>query len=323
VLPRLDKIRYEEAEADLRRHYEATESRDLGEYTYRVAHLTRFFAGRCIATLGKPDITAYIAARRQETARPRTRVAARVASGTIRKELTLLGTMLRLAYENKKLLHLPVIHKPEEGPARAGFFEPEQFDAVRRRLRPDLQVVVTIGHTYGWRKGEVLGLERRHVDLDAGTLRLDPGTTKNGEGRVVYLTPEAKHLLAEQLARVDALQKPLQRIIPFVFPHLSGRHRGQRIGGFQTAWENACKKAGVAGRLVHDLRRTAVRNMERNGVARSVATKMTGHKTESVYRRYAIVSDADLREAARKLTGAFSGRVGQISEKPVAEQVRI
>ncbi len=77
--------------------------------------------------------------------------------------------------------------------------------------------------------------------------------------------------------------------------------------GFSKRWQTACKNAGVPGRLLHDFRRTAVRNLERAGVARSVAMKMTGHKTESVYRRYAIVSDADLQEASRKLAGTISG----------------
>ncbi len=67
------------------------------------------------------------------------------------------------------------------------------------------------------------------------------------------------------------------------------------------AWVTACKEAGVPGRYRHDFRRTAVRNMERRGVPRSVATKITGHRTESVYRRYAIVSDSNLRAAAGKL----------------------
>ena len=105
---------------------------------------------------------------------------------------------------------------------------------------------------------------------------------------------------------MDALGKQLGRIIPFVFPHAEGRHRGQERQGFRKAWRKACAAAGVPGRIPHDFRRTAVRNLERAGVARSVAMKITGHKTETVYRRYAIVSDADLQEATRKLTGTFS-----------------
>jgi hypothetical protein len=75
-------------------------------------------------------------------------------------------------------------------------------------------------------------------------------------------------------------------------------------------WATACDKAKVPGRILHDFRRTAVRNLERAGVPRSVAMKLTGHKTESVYRRYAIVSDADLREATQRLMGTFSGPLG-------------
>lgn len=154
-------------------------------------------------------------------------------------------------------------------------------------------------------------MERRHLDLAAGTLRLDPGMTKNGEGRVVYLTDELKTALAAQQARVEALQKRLGRIIPALFPHLGGRgrRRGEAIRDFRKVWKAACKAAGVPGRLRHDFRRTAVRNMERRGVPRSVATKLTGHKTEAVYRRYAIVSDTDLREASLRLDGHNYGHI--------------
>jgi hypothetical protein len=104
------------------------------------------------------------------------------------------------------------------------------------------------------------------------------------------------------------VQSKSDRIIPHVF------HRnGEPIKCFRGSWMTACKAAGVPGRIFHDLRRTAVRNFERAGVPRSVAMKLTGHKTEAVYRRYAIVSDADLRAAADKLAAMAEPRTGTIT----------
>ena len=82
-----------------------------------------------------------------------------------------------------------------------------------------------------------------------------------------------------------------------------GKKSGGRItaSGSDRAWQRARDKAGLPGRIPHDFRRTAVRHLEQAGVPRSVAMKLTGHKTEAVYRRYAIVSPGDLRSAARQL----------------------
>ena len=183
MLPRADRVRYDEAAADLRQHYEATGTRGLDEADYRLAHLKAFFAGRRLASIGPADAMAYVAKRQ----------AVEASNGTINRELAVLNRMLRLAYENGKRLRLPVIRKLKEAAPREGFFEREAFLSVRRKLTEDLQVAVTIAYTYGWRmQSEVLSLERRQLDLAAGTLRLDPGTTKNDEGRVVYLTPESK-----------------------------------------------------------------------------------------------------------------------------------
>ena len=85
---------------------------------------------------------------------------------------------------------------------------------------------------------------------------------------------------------------------------------GAQRRDFVKAWLTACERAGVPGKLRHDFRRTAVRNMERAGVPRSVAMNVTGHKTESIYRRCAIVSDADLKEATRRLSGITAGITG-------------
>jgi integrase len=109
-----------------------------------------------------------------------------------------------------------------------------------------------------------------------------------------------------QVARARALEKKTNRIIPWLFPHLDGVHTATRVFDLRKSWAHACRDAGVPGVLFHDLRRSAVRNMEQAGVPRSVAMKISGHKTEAVYRRYAIVSDADLAAAA--LTIAAAGR---------------
>jgi integrase len=103
------------------------------------------------------------------------------------------------------------------------------------------------------------------------------------------------------------LQRKLGRIVPYLFPHLNGRRPGQARRGFSKRWETICKETDVHGRLLHDVRRTAVRNLDRVGVARSVAMKIIGQQTESVYGRYAIMSDADLQDTSRKLAGTFPG----------------
>jgi len=168
-------------------------------------------------------------------------------------------------------------------------------------------VAVTIAYTFGWRRNEVLGLAPRHLDLAEGTLRLDPGSTKNDDGRVVYLTPELITLCTQQLERVRTLERTTEQIVPHLFPHLHGPHRGEQIRDFRKAWATACTAAGVPGLLKHDLRRSAVRNMEQAGVPRSVAMKLTGHRTEAIYRRYAMVSPGDLKAAAERLNGYRNG----------------
>ncbi|MFQ5961138.1 MAG: tyrosine-type recombinase/integrase [Candidatus Methylomirabilales bacterium] len=137
-----------------------------------------------------------------------------------------------------------------------------------------------------------------------------PGTTKNDEGRLVYLPSDLKAQLAIQVERVRVLERQTGRIIPYLFPQLKGQFQGQRRRDFRKAWATACRKAGVPGKLRHDLRRTAVRNLVNAGVPERVAMKMTGHRTRSVFDRYHIVSPGDLQEAARKLTGILSGISG-------------
>src|SRR5262249_42942515 len=148
------------------------------------------FRGQRIASINGADATAYVVRRQAEGA----------ANGTVNRELGVLIKMLRLAYEHQKLLRLPVIHKLKEAEPRQGFFERDAFLAVRASLPADLQVAVSLEYAFGWRtQSEVLTLERRHLDLEAGTLRLEAGTTKNDDGREVYLPADLKAQLAAQV----------------------------------------------------------------------------------------------------------------------------
>ncbi len=179
---------------------------------------------------------------------------------------------------------------------RTGFFEREQFEAVLRHLHAPLQALMTFFYITGCRKNEGLTLQWQQIDFRSGTVILDPGTTKNNEGRVFPFTQALRELLIAQKAATDQLRREKGIVCPWVF-----QRNGVQIKGYDKAWRSACKKAGVPGRHVHDFRRTTVRRLEQAGVSRSVGMKLTGHKTESVYRRYAIVSKSDLDEAARRL----------------------
>jgi integrase len=311
LLPRVDRITYDEARADLIKFYKTYETRDIGEAETRLKHLDAFFSKRQLVAITPDVVTSYADERRAERKDETGDTIPGAANGTINRELETLSKMLRLAYKNGKLSRLPFVEKLAEAPPRAGFVTREQFDTIRKRLPDELRAAMTVAYTFGWRKREVLDLKKHQYNPKDATLRLDPGTTKNGEGRVVKVTSELQAMLDAQVARVREIERKAERVIPWLFPHLEGALAGQRISDARKAWESACKDAGLPGLLIHDLRRSAVRNMEQAGVARSVAMKLTGHKTENVYRRYAIVSEADLDSAAVRLAEAASRSVSR------------
>jgi integrase len=185
----------------------------------------------------------------------------------------------------------------------------DQIASLLANLPTALRPVIQFAYHTGWRvHDEVLPLEWRQVDFAAGEVRLDPGTTKNRAGRVIHMSAELRQVLEAQHVEHERLKKS-GVIFPFVFfrevaKGRGGEKRPKRITSFNKAWRNACRLAGCPGKIPHDLRRTAVRNFVRAGIPERVAMQMTGHKTASVFARYNIVSDGDLREAAAKMNVA-------------------
>jgi integrase len=323
VSPKIGRLRFDEAAEDLLNDYTINKKRTLNTVRCRITlHLEPYFGNRRMSTITTPDIRAYIAERQKSTVLVRK---ARnfelpdgsvrhveeerrpVSNGEINRELTALKRMFRLALQAGKLLAIPYVPMLRENNVRTGFFEAEQFASVLKNLPAEIQPIARFAYITGWRiPSEVLPLEWRQVDLKGGELRLDPGTTKNDEGRVFPLTTELRRLLEEQKASAEMLQRENGKILLHVFFQASGRRIGEPVSesGFILPWREACRLAGCPGRIPHDLRRTAVRNLVRAGVPERVAMKLTGHKTRSVFERYNIVSETDLLEAVRRLSEA-------------------
>ena len=151
-------------------------------------------------------------------------------------------------------------------------------DGAQADVQPRHPGAATFAYITGWRiDSEVLPLEWGQGDFGASEVRLDPGKTKNGEGRTFPMTRELRELLDRQRTMTENLQRQLKVVCPRVF-HRSGRP----IKSFRVAFRTACAAAGCPGRVLHDFRRTAVRNLVRAGIPERVAMRMTGHETRSV-----------------------------------------
>ena len=284
VGPAANRLRFEQMRDALYSDYAANGRKWLrmGEhgkaYICGVSHLEDFFARQRVLTITTTRIREFIVMRQAEGA----------SNGTINRELALLRRMFNLAAEDGALRTTPHFPMLKEAAPRKGFLEFAGFQKVRQELPEYLRPVVTMGYYSGMRLGEILKIQWNSVDLLAGEIRLDPGTTKNDEPRTIPLIGELREMLGIEHGKISGEG--------FVF-----MRSGQHIRSFRKAWTSACKRAGLGGLLFHDLRRTGVRNLVRAGGPERVAMAISGHRTRAVFDRYNIVSGRDLRDAANKL----------------------
>lgn len=246
------------------------------------------------------------------------RAAERVRKSTINRELATLRHLLRVGAQATPQIvpwdAIPRIKLADEADLiRTVFIDDEVWAKIRDHLAPHLQPLFTLAYWIGWRRGELLGLQRSQIDLQRGTLRLLPGRTKNREGRLVYLPAEALAVLREQERATRKLERKQQRVIPWVF-----HYRGEEFTSYYKGWYGACERAGFEkGQFrPHDFRRTAARAYTRAGVGEQVVMKITGHKTRAMFDRYNITAERDLAEAASRVSSASAAaRKGRARDK--------
>jgi integrase len=281
----LKKLDCDALHADLLTEYRINgrKSIDHLERRWRL-HLRLVFGQMLAGKVETSDVNKYVAARIEEGAE----------NASVNRELAILKRMFRLGVENKKLRAeaVPFIKMLRERNTRIGFLESRDQDSLARacgRHSLQMRAIFEIGSVLGWRYREIIDLRVRQVDLSAGTVRLDPLSTKNDRGREVPLTPTIRELLAQCIHG----QPP----DAFVFR----RPNGQRVRNFRATWINCCKEANVEGLKFHDLRRTAARNLRNAGVAEEIIMRTGGWLTNSVFRRYSIVNTDDIADALAKL----------------------
>ncbi len=307
-------------------------------------HLEPFFRKLPADDLSTDLVQCYCAKREAEKA----------SGASINRELAFLKRAFHLAMRRTppKVRACPEMPMYKESAPRTGFLEDAQYTPLAMECSKVglwLRALLTTAYSFAFRKGELLSLRVKQIDLANGTIRLEAGTTKNGEGRVIVMTREVATLLT---ACIIGKQPD-----DFVFTRQDKKRKdgtlvkGEPVNGFRKIWETVCCSSGVGkrvcclcyaqakqeakesgkqivipapvdanglcpecgrtckkgsqlkyiGLIVHDLRRSGVRNLRRLGVQESVAMRISGHKTRAVFERYNIVDEADLADATSRL----------------------
>lgn len=292
----LERVTFEQLAELIRADYAKNQRRSAPRLERSLRHLMRTFAGWRAVDIAEDAIDRYAADRLTEDA----------ANATVNRELAALRRMFRLAQRARMVLRVPAFALLAENNVRTGFLTDGEFGTLLAELPEHLRPLLVAGYATGWRVGELLSRRWRHVDLAAGWIRLEPGETKNGEGRQFPVIPLLRDALEAQHARKLEVERRTGRIVEALFFYHDGARAGEPVLDFRGAWQSACKRAGVPGLLFHDLRRTAARNLIRATVSEHEAMQLTGHKTRSIFARYAIVDEGMLQDAGERLAALHS-----------------
>ena len=339
-----ERVTFNELAEEFITDYRINNKKSLDRAELSVTHLRTEFEGAKVPDITTPRISQYVAERMKWSCKAcssnfhfngekhcpkcgNTSLKKGAKNATINRELSALRRMLNLGAKQTppKVNRVPYIPMLKENNVRKGFFEHSEFIALREALPEYLKPFVTFGYKVGWRDQEIASLRWSNVDLQNGIVTLKAGETKNDDARTVYLDDELKDLFQQQWET----RKLSGKLTPYVFPSKS---MSGMIVNFRKAWNTACRKSGLGygyvlsgkyvqkyegklspGPIFHDFRRTAVRNMVRSGIPERVAMMISGHKTRSVFDRYNIVSDADLKAAAMKQQVYLESQMGTVS----------
>ena len=275
-------------------------------------HLDGFFGeNEAAIKITGPRLALYLTRRTEEEG---------AAAATARAELAALKRAFTIARKTGTLLpnECPGFPEITINNRRTGFMDKAEMESIKAHLPPDEGDLVEFLFWSAWRKGEALALRWADVDRKAQSIRIE--NTKNDEPRTLpyYKLPELATLIDRRWKITEAVRRKRRVVVSHVF-HRNGRP----IRFLRRSWITACIAAGFgvenpktgerrAFRILHDLRRSAARNMTRRGVAQSIAMAIGGWKTDSVFRRYAIADEVAIAEGLARLSDAKPRKRGKV-----------
>lgn len=215
----------------------------------------------------------------------------RLSGGGAKASINRVTQLLKQAYALADLPAPRIRRLDETDNVRRGFFTEPEVRRVMANLPAELADFTLFAWLTGMRKGEIASL--RWEDFDGDCIRLRAEDAKNGTARLIPIEGELVELIERRKSMRPFKSKDVAMMSSLIF------HRaGEPIREFRKSWTTACRLSGVQ-RVFHDLRRSACRNMVAAGVAQVTAMQLSGHKTDSMFRRYAIVAENDMRAALR------------------------
>ena len=220
-----------------------------------------------------------------------------MARATVNREIRYLLHGFRLLFDAGQISYVPRVKLLEGENVREGFLNRPEFNALCEHLNEDNRDIVRFLYLSAWRSSEAMTLTWDKVDLSDWVIRLSRKNDKTKRPRVLALVGE----LADIVNRCHA--KRLTSC-PYVF-----HRRGKPIKTIRRQWNTAAVAVGLghldeqqnySGITPHDLRRSAVRNMIKAGITETVGMSISGHTTNSTYKRYAIIDESVQREALER-----------------------
>ncbi|HEY5542147.1 MAG TPA: tyrosine-type recombinase/integrase [Candidatus Binatia bacterium] len=297
-VPNQDRVYISDLLELLKADYRANNQRSLQDALWKLTPVLNYFEGWKVKAITVDKINAYVTFRLEEKA----------ATATINGELRYLRRMLRLGARHGKLSSIPLIELLKGEARRTGFIDPGEFaDLLTHFDDSDVADLIEFLYSTGWRVSAGLGLEWRDVDLVHGTVTMRSELSKNKEPITLPFFAGIEEILQRRhgLRRSEC---------PFVF-HRNGRP----IKDFRAEWAKATEAANRTGLLVHDLCRSAARNLSRAGVHETVASKFMNRKTLAIYKLYRVVDSEDLRLAGAALDGYLKDAEKAGKVEPLAQ----